>query len=392
MLLSRVGAGGRAWRVGASGWLAGAAEGPDGAIFGASVTGFACCAASAASAPGATGAGATGNDDAGTTGAGGAGASEATFAVDAAGSAPCCTGAAFSSTGIAGTGTSVNVACACVLACSPAVCCTASASSDSCGGCACSCACSGACAGGTVRASFDADGIQGTGSPCCGSPAGGAAAPDAPGPDHRCSRTSTLLASSQNATAAATAKATADNITTNASLFFVASQRPNAGACAVTAATDAFPASDGRCTPALSAIAKALAWGVLANVRADALACVRAAASWCVNLREGVPAAVLAKVRTPASIAGLSRLGPMAGSCTVLAVAASGSAGLPAAISVAQGVGAWRSSNGAVASAEVRTPPNLPAHPVQYRARSLFGVWHASQYLVMVMASEVRVH
>jgi len=38
---------------------------------------------------------------------------------------------------------------------------------------------------------------------------------------------------------------------------------------------------------------------------------------------------------------------------------------------------------GTKAFAAKRTPENRPAHPQQIRALSLFGVWHASQYLVI---------
>jgi hypothetical protein len=63
------------------------------------------------------------------------------------------------------------------------------------------------------------------------------------------------------------------------------------------------------------------------------------------------------------------------------------------------GLGAFAAFGGGLpsgASAEtfaaVRSPLNLPAHPRQYRARSLFAVWQDSQNFVMAMTTRAGIH
>ena len=172
-----------------------------------------------------------------------------------------------------------------------------------------------------------------------------------------------------------------DNSRVNALLFLRAPVRSGAGA--PWGATSGFKGAAALCADPLAFAGGTPSWRALARGRGDVLASVLAGVEGCVraNVRSGAPAAVLANV-LPLTCA---RDRVVASSTVFAKAAAAGSAGLPAAMSVAQGVGACRSSNGVGVSADVRTPLNLPAHPTQYRARSLFAVWHASQYLVMAV-------
>jgi len=124
-------------------------------------------------------------------------------------------------------------------------------------------------------------------------------------------------------------------------------------------------------------------WGPLATILGDALPSERTAASRRAfgSVREIDPAAVLANVFGEGS--------------DWARVTAAGTA----ARLMGHGGGSGRKSTGLASSclssnsarsessAGVRTPLNLPAHPTQRRALSLFAVWHASQYLVMSVSS-----
>jgi hypothetical protein len=116
----------------------------------------------------------------------------------------------------------------------------------------------------------------------------------------------------------------------------------------------------------LNVVLGASAGAVVANVLAVAAAGARIGTS--ANCRLPVSAVARASIRAAAS--------------RVPAIA----------VFAARVAGASSSSGGAERCAEVRIPLNLPPHPAQCRARSLFGVWQSAQYLVTAVSYEEIVY